>query len=231
MKPSQFHINKQSHNWLAYRILDDLLETHSNYIRGSVYDMGCGEAPFKKWFLQFADSYTGVDWAASAHDIKADIVADLNGKLPINDGAADTVTALSVLEHLCEPGTFLTESHRILKKNGHMIMLVPFQWWEHEIPHDYYRYTSYGLRYMLEKAGFEVVEIIPQNGFFTMWFLKFNYFTSRFVKGPKPILFILKTFWGIIWRITQELAPLLDKLDKYPAFETCGYFAVARKKV
>ena len=192
--------------------------------------MGCGEAPFKEWFLQSADSYTGVDWAGSAHDVKADIIADLNKALPIRDEAADTITALSLLEHLCEPGIFLKESCRILKRNGHMIISVPFQWWEHEAPHDYYRYTSFGLRYALEKAGFEVVEILPQRGFFTMWLLKFNYFTSRFVRGPRPISSVLRFLGGLVWHTAQIAAPLLDKLDRYPALETCGFYAVARKK-
>jgi len=230
MKPSQFHLNKQAHNWLAYRMLDDFLESRRGYFKGALYDMGCGEAPFKEWFLRSADSYTGVDWAASAHDVKADIIADLNKELPIRGEAADTITALSVLEHLCEPGTFLKESHRVLKRNGHMLISVPFQWWEHEAPHDYYRYTSRGLRYALEKAGFEVVEILPQGGFFTMWFLKFNYFTLRFVRGPRPVRSVLRFLGGLVWHADQLAAPLLDKLDGYPALETCGFYAVARKK-
>jgi SAM-dependent methyltransferase len=230
MRPSHFHHNKKSHNWIVYGILDDFLETHSDLIKGSLYDLGCGEAPFKKWFLQFADSYTGVDWVNSQHDIKADIAADLNKKLPINDEAADTVIALSVLEHLCEPQIFLSESRRILKNNGYMIAQVPFQWWEHESPYDYYRYTVYGLKYLFEKAGFEIVEISPQAGFFTMWLLKFNYFIARFIRGPRPVRFFIKSFVVIIWQIDQLLAPLLDKLDKHPDLETCGYFVVARKK-
>jgi SAM-dependent methyltransferase len=230
MKPSGNHANRLPHNWLVYKILDGLLESRSCYIKGALYDMGCGEATFRDWLLRFADSYTGVDWSASAHDIKADIVADLNGALPIREGAADTVTALSVLEHLREPGIFLRECHRILKKNGHIIISVPFQWWEHEVPHDYCRYTSYGLRYALEKAGFEVVELLPQAGFFTMWFLKFNYFTSRSVRGPRALRFVIRSLWTPIWLAFQAAAPLLDKLDGYPSFETFGYFAVARKK-
>jgi len=106
--------------------------------------------------------YIGVDWAGSSHEALADIVADLNKPLPIESCVADIVVSLSVLEHLCEPQTMLNEAYRILKKGGVMIIHVPWQWWVHEAPHDYYRYTPYGLTYMLKKAGFDKINILSE---------------------------------------------------------------------
>lgn len=60
---------------------------------------------------------------------------------------------------------------------GYIILYVPFQWWMNEIPHDYFRYTRYGLKYMLEKSGFKDITIEPMGGFFTMFILKINYFS------------------------------------------------------
>lgn len=111
-----------------------------------------------------------------------------------------------------------------------MILQVPWQWHVHEAPHDYFRYTPYGLKYMFEKAGFVDIEITPTAGFFTMWILKMNYFSTRFIRGPKPLRWILKAVLIPVWYISQTLAPYLDKLDRNPELETSGYYVLARKK-
>ncbi len=51
----------------------------------------------------------------------------------------------------------LTELNRVLKNGGLMLLTVPFCWNEHEAPYDFGRYTSYGLKHVLEKHGFRVV--------------------------------------------------------------------------
>lgn len=164
------------------------------------------------------------------HNLKADIVSDLNKPLPIDSEVADTVTSFQVMEHLCEPQTMLNEAYRILKNGGNIVLTVPFQWWVHEAPYNYFRYTLYGLKYMFEKAGFEDIVITASAGFFSMWILKMNYFSARFIRGPKPLRWMIKALLIPIWFINQQLAPILDKLDRKPELETSGYIVVARKK-
>ena len=95
MKISQFHSNRKAYNWLVYDVGDRWLEKHADHYRGTVYDLGCGEAPYRDWFLQYADRYIGVDWSDSFHNTKADIVANLNEPLPIDDAVADTVLSFT----------------------------------------------------------------------------------------------------------------------------------------
>lgn len=194
-----------------------------------LYDLGCGESPFRDFLLQHADHYIGVDWGGSRHDTKADIAADLNKPLPIESDVADTVISLSVMEHLCEPQVMLNEAYRILKPGGTMLLQVPWQWWIHEAPHDFFRYTPYGLQYLFKKAGFVDVTVEPQSGFFTTWILKFNYFSLRFARGPKLIRWPIKACLVPFWYVGQILAPLLDKLDRDWAAEAAGYFVTAKK--
>lgn len=228
MKISQHHANRRPHNWLIYDIGDDWLDRFKGLYKGHLYDLGCGEMPFKNWLLNYADQYTGVDWGGTLHELKADILADLSEPLPINSEVADTVMSLSVMEHLREPQVFLYEAHRILKFGGTMILQVPFMWWVHEAPHDYYRYTKYGLRYMLEKAGFTEIAVYPQTGFWVMWILKFNYQTTRLIRGPWPVRKLIAMLLRIVWWVNQRMAPLLDKYWQSEG-ETAGYFVVARK--
>jgi len=83
---------------------------------------------------------------------------------------------------------------------------------------------------MFEKAGFVDIEVEAQCGFFTTWIVKMNYFSARFVRGPKPLRWLIKAILIPFWTVDQILAPYLDKLDWNWQVETQGYFVVARKK-
>jgi SAM-dependent methyltransferase len=55
------------------------------------------------------------------------------------------------------PDEFLGEIMRVLKPGGKLLLTVPFVWDEHEQPYDYARYSSFGLRALLEKQGLKIV--------------------------------------------------------------------------
>lgn len=225
---SKNHPNKKAFNKLVYDNGDYWLNKLKHHFKGHVYDLGCGKMPYKSWLLGFVDKYTGVDWSDSKHNVSPDIFANLNDKLPIDDESADSIISLSVMEHLCEPQIFLNESFRILKKGGSMVLQVPFMWHVHEAPYDYYRYTKFGLKYLFEKAGFGEVEVIAQSGFWSMFVLKFNYFSVKFIRGPYIVRVFLKMFLFPIWLLGQKSAPILDKLI-YSETETIGYYVVGKK--
>jgi len=226
---SKNHSNRRAHNWLVYRGIDRLLREHAALYKGVLYDLGAGDSHYKDFFLESAQQYVAVDWTDSLHATNENITADLNQPLPIDADVADTVVSLSVLEHLREPQLMLTEAHRILKGGGAIVLQVPWQWSIHEAPHDYFRYTPYGLKTMFERAGFEDIRVEPQAGFFTTVVLKCNYFTRRFAAGPAPVRWLLTAIFSVFWFIGQVLAPLLDKLDRNWSLEAPGYFVTARK--
>ena len=218
------------HNWLAHKINNALLKKQLVNMRGVVYDFGCGARPYEKEILAVAESYIGVDWANTLHGMHADIVANLNQLLPIANDVADTVISLQVMEHLCEPQVMLSEAFRILRPGGAVYITVPFQWWVHEAPYDFFRFTRYGMEYMLNKAGFIDVLVEESTGFWSMWSLKLNYQLARInsPKVPKIIRWILLPLVLPIWVANQIIAPLLDKV--WPETrETAGYSITARK--
>ena len=43
-------------------------------------------------------------------------------------------------------------------------MSVPFFYWLHEQPHDYYRFTEFGLRKLLESVGLTITLLEPMGG-------------------------------------------------------------------
>lgn len=211
----------ERHNFLIYRITREYAQTLP--YRGRVVDLGCGKAPYKDIILDKAEEYIGVDWQNSMHDQSAvDVFADLSKRLPFDDAYADTVVSFEVLEHLPEPDFFLSECNRVLKTTGVLFLTVPFMWHVHEEPYDYFRYTRYGLQYLLEKNGFSEVIIEEKTGFWQMWWLKFNYHTHCFARGP------VKYLWYPIWWLTQTLAPLMDKLNSSSG-QTALYGVRAKK--
>ncbi len=131
-----------------------------------VLDAGSGEAPYRALF-DHCEYVTG-DWEQSIHEggRAADVVAPLD-ELPLEDESFDAVLCTQVLEHLADPVRVLGELRRVLVSGGAIWITAPLVWELHEEPHDYYRYTSHGLRELLERAGFAEIEVRPLTGYFT----------------------------------------------------------------
>ena len=100
-----------------------------------------------------AQRYCGVDLAVgdAAWDYsRLDAMADLTA-LPFRTGAFDAALNIVTLEHLREPACALGEIARTLAPGGLLLVAAPQEWEVHQAPHDYFRYTRYGLAYLLEK--------------------------------------------------------------------------------
>jgi SAM-dependent methyltransferase len=77
--------------------------------------------------------------------------------LGIRDAAFDVVLCTEVLEHLPEPQKAIDEMFRVLTPGGRLLLTTRFLFPIHDAPHDYFRYTKYGLRYLLRR--FEIAEL------------------------------------------------------------------------
>ena len=131
-----------------------------------VLDAGAGDAPYRELFAH--TDYKTTDWTESPHPgaRSADIIASLDA-LPVEDASFDVVLCTQVLEHVAEPARVLAELRRVLRDGGELWLTVPFVGELHEEPHDHYRYTSYGLQGLCERAGFGEVRTWPLGGYFT----------------------------------------------------------------
>jgi SAM-dependent methyltransferase len=131
-----------------------------------VLDAGAGDAPYRELFEHC--EYVTADWENSPHTdaARSDIVGSLEA-LPVEDCSFDAALNTQVLEHVAEPVAVLRELNRVLRPGGRLYLTVPLVGELHEEPYDFFRYTPYGLRHVLSKAGFEVESVTPRNGFFT----------------------------------------------------------------
>lgn len=137
--------------------------------RVRILDLGCGAKPYQRCFPDAA-AYVGVDLPVdrSANKLikRADVYADLR-LLPIADESFDVMLCTQVLEHVAEPARVLGEAHRVLRNGGLAVVTVPFLSAEHEEPHDYLRFTSFGITELLERCGFQAVSVKRQFGFWS----------------------------------------------------------------
>lgn len=126
-------------------------------LRGEVIDVGCGGQPYRS--LVKASRYVGLDIdspVARAHGV-ADLLYD-GRRFPLADASFDGALCSQVLEHVFNPDEFLREIARVLRPDGLLVLSVPFAWDEHEQPHDFARYSSFGARALLERNGFAILE-------------------------------------------------------------------------
>src|SRR5437763_4594255 len=130
------------------------------------------------------------------------------------------------IEHLPEPGCALVEIARSLGPAGALLVAAPHEWEVHQAPHDYYRYTRYGLKYLLEKAGFEILEMQPAGGYFRLLARRLLNGLQFFAGGVRWLLFVPAV---ILLTPPALILPWLDGLDREKNF-TLGYVCRARKK-
>jgi SAM-dependent methyltransferase len=143
-----------------YFIRKDLYKSIRQYapqLQGKLLDFGCGRKPYRNLFT--VDEYIGVDIEVTGHNHGlSEIDVYYDGKtIPFADGTFDTVFCSEVFEHLFNLNEILPELRRVLKDGGTMLVTVPFCWNEHEVPYDFGRYTSFGIKHVMEKEGFEVL--------------------------------------------------------------------------
>lgn len=152
-------------NFPTRRRIAAFVRRHAHLLKGDVLDFGGGEMPYRgvaearSWrSLEYAPSLGGPDLNGLARQsrLARDHLYYDGHTIPLPDNAVDTVLATEVLEHVFNLEQILAELHRVLKPGGRLVATLPFAMYEHEVPHDFARYTSFAVRDRLERTGFVV---------------------------------------------------------------------------
>lgn len=190
-----------------------------------VLDAGAGECQHSQFFAhcRYAASDLGVgdvSWDYSRLDVSSDL-----SQLAFRDATFDAVLNVVVLEHVREPARVLAELARVLRPGGRLLLIVPQEWAVHQIPHDYYRYTRYGVRWLVEQAGLVTTSVEPVGGFFTVLGRRCLE-AALFFQGGWRWLLLLPV--AAVAGPLGVILPVLDRLDR-ERLNTLGYVCLAQK--
>ncbi len=135
---------------------------------GLMLDAGAGHAPYRDLFrharYESAD-FQQLDESQYSPEVAITYVCDLK-TIPVEEKRYDLVLCTQVLEHVPEPGMVLKELYRVLKPGCALWISAPLFFSEHQAPYDYFRFTQFGFRYLLEQAGFQVERIERLEGYY-----------------------------------------------------------------
>jgi SAM-dependent methyltransferase len=138
------------------RTLPARLEELSGDLRlpagGRVLDYGCADVPYRHFFPSDAD-FVAADLAGNPD---ASLELNPDSTVPVDDEEFDVVLSTQVLEHVDDPGLYLSECYRVLRPGGQMLLSTHGVFVYHPDPEDYWRWTCAGLKRVVEDAGFEI---------------------------------------------------------------------------
>ncbi len=214
-------------DWLIARYLWNDIASASKYTSGILLDLGCGKKPYSVLFDRHIKRYIGFDIPASVSKEKNDVDFYASALyIPCRTSSIDSVLCIQLIEHIPEPQRVLVEIARVLKAGGHLILTAPRTWFIHEAPSDYFRFTEYGLKYLAESNGPEVV-LIKQEGSFVEMIAQqiIPYLSYKF--GNKPRTFSARLVLLISILIGQS--SVLFASSSMDKFTTINYLLVARK--
>jgi SAM-dependent methyltransferase len=203
----------------------------------AILDAGAGKSPYKSLFT--GALYESADFCQIEQKSYNDItyVCDLT-HIPVPDSKYDLVLLTQVLEHVPEPRLVLQEIHRVLKPGGTLWLTAPLFFEEHEIPYDFYRYTQYGLRHLLNNAGFLIEKLTWLEGYYgTLSHQLISAYRTLPLKprdyggGTGGLLASMAAF--LLKPVFAGLSILYARLDirhKYTTRGQCKNYAVVAKK-
>ncbi|MCR4806812.1 MAG: class I SAM-dependent methyltransferase [Lachnospiraceae bacterium] len=154
-------------SYLISSIIADIYNDYiPEYVSGKLLDLGCGRIPLYALYKDHIDDCVCIDWVNSAHhNENLDIEANISEPLPLENGSFDSIICSDVLEHIFNPVSVLDEMVRVCKTGGYIIVNTPFNYWIHEEPYDYNRYTPYFYeKYAETRDDIELVDLRTMGG-------------------------------------------------------------------
>lgn len=185
-------------------------------------DAGAGEGQYQSCFP--AQRYVGVDLGIGDpawNYAGLDCLADLH-RLPFRDGVFSAALSVVTLEHVLDPGRALAELARVAAPGARLLLVVPHEWEVHQHPHDYWRFTRYGITHLLAANGWEPLRVEPGGGFFRL-------LSRRLMNGLQFLPGWLMPLAALAVVPAALLIAALDSLDRQQDY-TLGYICWARRK-
>lgn len=209
-----------------YRLHRRVRAAIEEHAAGDCLDCGSGRSPYRELLAARASAVTSLDVEDRSGGV--DLLADVQEMPEVADAAFDTILCTQVLEHVPRPWSAVAELARVLRPGGLLLLSVPHLSAVHEAPHDYYRYTRWGLEALCARAGLEVVGIEATGGLVS--FLGHGASVALMsTLGALPGLGW--AVWALNYLLLVRLAEPLDRLLGLASVYPCDHLLVARRGV
>lgn len=197
-------------DWLVVDPLSRCIERFLvTFASGVLLDAGCGAAPFRDAVQPYVTTYIGLDM----HEGEGiDLVSSVTD-VPLGNESVDTVLCSQVLEHVFDYQKGLSEIARVLRTGGHAIISVPQYGAEHEVPNDFFRFTSFALRRLAATYSFDVIAEERQGGPFAIAGWAINTALGDRVlpkRRETPIWYGVASIMGLFFLATNLVCRFLD---------------------
>jgi SAM-dependent methyltransferase len=145
----------------------------SSKANGPLLDVGCGGGLFLGMMRERGHCVVGLDFSREAASVAwrrqqvPTLVAEF-GSAPLRGRAFAAITMFHVMEHLYDPGAYVSAARELLAPDGRLIIQVPnaaswqcrllgSAWNGMDVPRHLFDFRDSDLQKLLERAGFEVV--------------------------------------------------------------------------
>lgn len=208
------------HFLIKYYLYRDIKTVVDKYgFRGTLLDVGCGNKPYKHLFDKIS-SYYGIDFKNYSQNnqfigekpdayLTADYAKTL--QLPFKHNSFHNTVSFQVLEHHRNPQKMMREMLRVTKKNGFMLMTMPFIWGLHEQPHDYFRFTKNGFWELIKNNKCKIMEIRKQGSVFSTVSVLLNDYLANFAMTGK-LAYLISVILYLPFLLFSYLCFFLDKI-------------------
>lgn len=184
---------------------------------------GAREDVYRRAFFARSE-YAAVDWWEDHFISTTGVPSDA---LPIRDDSIDVlVTTKVVLEHTSDPAAMFSEFARVLVPGGEAFLIAPLIRRQHQMPHDYFRFTEAALDMLSTGAGLQVVSITPSNGF-AATVGAYAYFIQRGLPLPRLLERAADAFTS---RVVEPTLYWLDRFDQGYGRDMTQYFLLRAKR-
>jgi SAM-dependent methyltransferase len=220
--------------YIANRELIKIISLEGPMLHGKLLDVGCGIKPYA-YLLPNTETYIGLEISSTMHGLSQVDIIGTSLALPFKDECFDSILCTEVLEHTSDPLMSLCEMWRVTKAEEVLLLTVPLSEQLHEEPNDYYRFTKYGLNYLLRQSGWRILKVYERGG---TWlelgyrlssFLYSSFSSKRKTDGRLNIYIFLRPLIIILCSGLQFIATALDTVWR-SRLSTIGYGVLAKKK-
>jgi SAM-dependent methyltransferase len=201
--------------------LDRFVKEHASSAR--TLDIGAQTGPYAEWF----PNRVAIDLAPRAG---IHVVTDAQ-RLAFCNASFDVILCTEVLEHIPEPQSAIDEMFRVLAPGGRLVLTTRFLFPIHDAPHDYFRFTKYGLRYLLRRFdALDVREETTAVGTLAVLVQRLGMQAETVGWGPA------RAFWLVLAQALRPWSGLISReygdsrrLTPEQGIMTSGYHVACRK--